>query len=110
MDFGGAAGIELAELLLLLHLDPRARLTCMCQLQTAFAAVVDVFKEHEWAEVVGPQLVLVLAAPMGPSHRAAVKLLQELPGRSARMQQLRQGAALQLLKQLTKPVEQVGYC
>ena len=107
-DLGAQPGLDLAKVLLQLHLDPRARVTCVCQLQEAFAAIVDGFQEEEWSELVGPQLVLVLAEPLGPSHRAAVKLLQELPGRSQRMQQLRQGAALQLVKQLTKRVEQVS--
>ncbi|GBF91012.1 hypothetical protein Rsub_03867 [Raphidocelis subcapitata] len=94
-------GRELAAALLHLHLDPRARAAALPQLQEALAALLDAFGETEWGRVL-PDLAARIAAPIGPTHRAALGVLCELPacGRSGRGAALRRAAALQLLRRI----------
>ena len=55
-----------------------------------------------WSRV-APELSSAIAAPLGPSHRGAVVVLQQLPTSSSlRLAALRQAAALQLMYLLCK--------
>lgn len=62
---------------------------------------MDAFSPTEWARVCGG-VAERLAEPLGPSHRSAVRLLQELPGRGERRWQLQQAGGMALLHQLLK--------
>ncbi len=92
-------GRALLLALLHLHMDAAVRAVALPQLQAAIAALVDAFGDTEWSRV-APDVVVRLGEPIGPSHRAAVRLLRELPGRGARVRALRQAAGLALLRTL----------
>jgi hypothetical protein len=96
-------GRQLAAALLHLHADPRARAAALPQLHDALAALLDAFGETEWGRVL-PDLAARLAAPLGPSHRAALGVLLELPatGASGRACALQRAGGMQLLHRLVR--------
>ncbi|KAI8475884.1 MAG: hypothetical protein J3K34DRAFT_17298 [Monoraphidium minutum] len=103
-------GRALAAALLHLHADPRARAAALPQLREATAALVDAFGDTEWGRVL-PDLAGRFAAPLGPSHRAALGVLLELPacGGSGRACALQRAGGLQLLRRLVdKAAPQAG--
>jgi hypothetical protein len=103
-------GRQLAAALLHLHTDPRVRAAALPQLQEALAALLEAFGDTEWGRVL-PDLASQVAAPLGPSHRAALRVLCELPpaGAGGRGAALRRAGALQLLRKLVgKEVRAVG--
>lgn len=64
--------------------------------------------EVSWSRV-APELASAIAAPLGPSHRGAVVVLQQLPTSSSpRLAALRQAAALQLMYSLCKHPQVCG--
>jgi hypothetical protein len=103
-------GRQLAAALLHLHADPRARAAALPELHDALDALLEAFGDTEWGRVL-PDLAAQLAAPLGPSHRAALRVLCELPtlGAGGRGTALRRAGALQLvLKLVGKEVRTLG--
>jgi hypothetical protein len=79
------------------------RARALPQLHDALAALLDAFGETEWGRVL-PDLAARLAAPLGPSHRAALGVLLELPatGASGRACALQRAGGMQLLHRLVR--------
>jgi hypothetical protein len=75
----------------------------------AFAALLDLAPDSTWDRLVRDaapgSLLAALSGGLGPSHRASVALLGQMP-RSSRGTQLRQLGALQLLSKLIPGAKQ----
>ena len=102
-------GRALAAALLQLHADGRARAAALAQLHEAAGALLDAFGDTEWGRVL-PDLAARFAAGIGPSHRAALCVLSELPtaGASGRARALQRAGALALLRWLVAPDEKAA--
>jgi hypothetical protein len=86
--------------LMRLRLDPSARAAALPALDAALAAALAAVEPRDWPAVCGAAAALA-GAPIAPSHRAALVLLQELPtGRTPRAAQLQAAGALVLLRTL----------
>jgi hypothetical protein len=86
--------------LLRLRLDPSVRAAALPALDAALAAALKATPARAWPRVCGAAAALI-GAPVAPSHRAALMLLQELPaGRTPRAAQLQAAGALALLRAL----------